>query len=346
VKVRTSFLASLLGLAVLSTACGSVSPYAAKVDGERISPDQLEGELRSIASNDQYLKLVEARQPVRGSGQGTFDTAFTALALTRQIYYVLVENELRQRKLSVGPPDLAAAREAVVQQLTGEEVFNDFSKGYQDQLVLRQAQLDVLTLSVTGESSPDEASRAYYDSHQDEFARACVRHILVPDQAKADELRARLVAGEDFATMAQAESKDDESKVRGGDLGCDITRSTQFVPEFLLAIFAQPVGEVGQPVKTDFGFHIIKVDSRDVPPFDDKVSAQVRQKLTEGGQEKVLTLLQEAAKKADIDIDPKYGSFNTEGNAPAVVPPQAPGASTPAPGSPPAPGPPPAAPAP
>ena len=72
-----------------------------------------------------------------------------------------------------------------------------------------------------------------------------------------------------------------------------------------------------------------------VPPFDDKVSAQVRQKLSEGAQEKVLTLLQEAAKQADIDIDPRYGSFSKEGNAPAVRPPQAqsttPAAPVPAP---------------
>ena len=322
--LRTSFLASLLGLVVLATACGSVSPYAARVDGTRISPDDLESELRSIAGNEQYLRLVEARQPVRGTGQGTFDSAFTALALTRQIYYVLVENELRQRKLDVGPSDLAAAREAVVEQLQGEEVFNEFSKTYQDQLIRRQAQLDVLTIAVNGEASPDEASRAYYDSHRDEFATACVRHILVPEEAKANELRARLGAGEDFATVARAESKDTQSAARGGELGCDITRDTQFVPEFLAAVFAQPVGEVGQPVKSQFGFHIIKVESRDVPPFDDKVSARVRQKLTEGGQEKVLTLLQDAAKKAEIDIDPKYGSFDKEGDAPTVVPPQAP----------------------
>lgn len=328
--LRTSFLASLLGLVVLATACGSVSPYAAKVDGTRISPDDLEGELRSIAGNEQYLRLVEARQPVRGTGKGTFDSAFTALALTRQIYYVLVENQLRERKLTVGPPDLGAARQVVVEQLQGEEVFKNFSPGYQDELVLRQAQLDVLTLSVNGAESPDQATRAYFDSHQDEFTRACVRHILVPDQAKADELRTRLVAGEDFATIARAESKDPQSAARGGELGCDITRATQFVPEFLLAIFAQPVGEVGQPVKTQFGFHLIKVESRAVPPFDDKVSAQVRQKLTEGGQQKVLELLQEAAKKADIEIDPKYGTFNKEGDAPAVVPPQAPSTTPPA----------------
>jgi hypothetical protein len=321
-SLRTSFLASLLGVVLSAVACGSVAPYAAKVDGTRISPRELEGELRSIAGNEQYLRLVEARQPVRGSGKGTFDSAFTALALTRQIYYVLVENELRERDLTVGPADLAAARESVVEQLQGEEVFRNFSQEYQDQLVRRQAQLDVLTIAVNGAGSPDEAARAYYEGHQDEFARACVRHILVTDQAKADQLLARLAAGEDFATVARAESKDTESAARGGELGCDVTRDTQFVPEFLLAVFSQPVGEVGQPVRTQFGFHLIKVESRGVPPFDDEVSAEVRQKLTATGQQKVLEILQEAAKNADIEIDPKYGTFNKEGESPTVVPPQ------------------------
>ena len=328
-KVRTSFLASLLGLAVLSTACGSVSPYAAKVDGERISPDQLEGELRSIASNDQYLKLVEARQPVRGSGQGTFDTAFTALALTRQIYYQLIGTELAARKLAVGPRDLAAARTTVIEQIQGEDVFNAFPKDYQEELVRRQAQLDLLTLSLNGQSgSADDAARAYYDTHRDEFAMACVSHILVATQEKADDVRARVGRGEDYAAVARTESSDTQSAMKGGELGCDITQATGFVPEFLLAVFSQPVGEVGAPVKTQFGFHLIKVTSRDVAPFD-KAKDQARAKLAETGQEKLLTWLQETVAKANIEINPRYGTFDKEGASPGVVPPARPADATP-----------------
>ena len=162
--MRTAFVASVVGIALLATAaCGSVAPYAAKVDGKRISEDTLVGELRSIAANEDYLKLVEERQPVRGTGQGTFDSAFTALALTRQIYYTLIATELGKRKLTVGDTDLAAARELVVQQLSGEEVFNKFPKSYQDALVRRQAELDLLTLSVNELGTPEQAARAYYD---------------------------------------------------------------------------------------------------------------------------------------------------------------------------------------
>lgn len=314
---------------MLSTACGSVSPYAAKVDNKSISEDDLTKELRSIAANGPYLKLVESRQQVKGTGAGTFDAAFTALALTRQIYYQLIGTELANRKLAVGPDDLAAARESVIEQIQGEDVFQDFPKDYQDELIRRQAQLDVLTLSLSGVSgSADEAARTYYEGHKDEFASACVSHILVTSREKADDLRGRIARGEDFAAVAKAESSDTQSAQKGGELGCDITPATEFVPEFLLAIFTQPVGEVGGPVQTQFGFHIVKVTSRQTPPYD-QVKDDVRRKLSTNGQEKLLTWLQETVSKARIEINPKYGTFNKEGASPGVVPPARPADATP-----------------
>jgi foldase protein PrsA len=323
-RLSTFLTALVVGLAMLATGCGSVSPYAAKVDDRSISQDDLQRELRSIAANGPYLKLVEARQQVKGTGAGTFDAAFTALALTRQIYYQLIGAELVKRKLTVGAPDLAAARATVIEQIQGEDVFKDFPKQYQDELIRRQAQLDLLTLSLNGSTgSADEATRSYYDTHQDEFSTACVSHILVPTQEKADEIKARIGRGEDFAAIARAESQDTQSAQKGGELGCDITQETGFVPEFLLAVFNQPVGEVGSPVKTQFGFHLIKVTSRNVPPFD-AVKNQARQSVTTAGQEKLLTWLQETVVKAKIEINPKYGTFNKEGASPGVVPPARP----------------------
>jgi foldase protein PrsA len=329
---RSALVASVVGLALLATAaCGSVAPYAAKVDGARISEDTLVDELRSIAANEDYLTLVEERQPVRGTGQGTFDSAFTALALTRQIYYTLIATELDRRKLSVGDSDLTAAKALVVQQLNGEEVFNKFPKSYQDELVRRQAELDLLALSVNELGPPDQAARAYYDNNKDSFSQACVAHILVADEGKANEIRGRLAAGEDFAALARAESIDTESKPRGGDLGCDITPETPFVPEFILAVFTLPVGEVAAPLKTQFGFHLVKVSKRDVLPYE-QVADLARAKLTDAGQEKVLTVLQEAVQKARIEINPKYGSFRKTGGSPGVVPPDAPDSSATSPG--------------
>jgi foldase protein PrsA len=328
-RLSTFFTAPVVALAVLATACGSVSPYAAKVDNQSISEDDLTDELRSIAANGPYLKLVESRQQVKGTGAGTFDAAFTALALTRQIYYRLIATELARLKVAVSPDDLAAARESVIEQIQGEDVFKDFPKDYQDELIRRQAQLDLLTLSLSGVTgSAEDAARAYYDGHKEEFASACVSHILVASREKADDVRGRIGRGEDFAAVAKAESSDSQSAQKGGELGCNITQATEFVPEFLLAIFNQPVGEVGAPVQTQFGFHVIKVTSRQTPPYD-QVKDQVRQKLSSNGQEKLLTWLQETVNKAKIEINPKYGTFNKEGASPGVVPPARPADGTP-----------------
>ncbi len=327
-RFSTFFTALVVGLALVATACGSVSPYAAKVDNKSISQNDLEKELRSIAANGPYLKLIESRQQVKGTGAGTFDAAFTALALTRQIYYQLIGTELASRKLKIGPSDLAAARSTVIEQIQGEDVFKDFPKDYQNELVRRQAQLDLLTLALNGQSgSADDAAKNYYDTHKDEFANACVSHILVATQEKADDVRARVGRGEDYAAVAKAESSDTQSAQKGGELGCDINQDTGFVPEFLLAVINQPVGEVGNPVKTQFGFHIIKVTTRQVPPFD-QVKDQARSKLAEGGQEKLLTWLQETVGKAKIEINPRYGTFNKEGASPGVVPPARPADAT------------------
>ena len=328
-RLSTFFTALVAGLALVATACGSVSPYAAKVDNKSISQDDLERELRSIAANGPYLKLVESRQQVKGTGAGTFDAAFTALALTRQIYYQLIGTELTRRKLSVSSSDLTAARATVIDQIQGEDVFKDFPKDYQDELIRRQAQLDLLTLALNDQTgSADDATRAFYDAHRDEFASACVSHILVPSQEKADDIKARLGRGEDYAAIARTESQDTQSAQKGGELGCDINQETGFVPEFLLAVFSQPVGEVGPPVKTQFGFHLIKVTNRTVPPFEE-VKDEARQRLTGSGQEKLLTWLQETVTKAKIEINPKYGTFNKEGASPGVVPPARPTDTTP-----------------
>ncbi len=80
-------------------------------------------------------------------------------------------------------------------------------------------------------------------------------------KAKAEEILARLKAGEDFATLAKEFSECPSGARAGGDLGA--FGKGQMVPEFEQASFTQPVGEIGDLVKTAFGYHIIKVTARD-----------------------------------------------------------------------------------
>jgi peptidyl-prolyl cis-trans isomerase C len=128
----------------------------------------------------------------------------------------------------------------------------------------------------------DDEIRKYYDDHKAEMERVTVRHILLatvgPDalkedvaKAKADAIKKRLDAGEDFAAVAKAESSDPGSKDDGGKL--PRFQRNQMVKEFEDAAFALKPGEVSAPVKTQFGYHIIKLESRDTATFEEAKDA-------------------------------------------------------------------------
>ncbi len=319
-RLRFPLLGLVVVLALAATACGSVSSYAATVDGTRITPSDLEGELRAIGGNDNYLKFLEAQVQVRSSG--VFDAAFTAQVLTNQIFYEMIRQELERRKTPVSPADLDAVRPSVATRAGGEEILNAFAPEYRDTLLRRAAEVSVLSFALLEQGTPDESAKAYFDSHQDEFAQACVRHILVPTKEEADGVKGRLDAGENFGDVAKTTSKDPGSAAQGGELGC-FPRDNQLVAEFAQAMFAQQVNQVGPPVQTQFGFHLILVTSRDQPTFEQAQSA-ARDKAVAAGQEKFTNWLTGTIEKAKVSVNPKYGAFEKKGTESRVVPPQAP----------------------
>ncbi len=319
---RSALAALAAGLTLAVAACSSVSSYAATVDGTRIGTGTLEGELRDLGSNDKYLKLVESQiqSPVRTNG--VFDASFTSTVLSREIIYDLVAKDLAKRKIVVSPADLAAARTAASDRIGGDDVFNAFPKAYQDTLVRRSAEVSLLSFALMNQGAPDVAAKAYYDANQDAFAQVCVSHILVATEDDANKAKARLDGGEDFATVAKDVSTDTGSKAKGGELGC-FGKQNQLVPEFSAAMFSQPVGTPGPPVKTQFGYHVILVKSRDVPPYD-KVKTEARDQAATAAQDKLAAWAEEAITKANVTVNPKYGKFEKNGAQSRVVPPEAP----------------------
>lgn len=92
------------------------------------------------------------------------------------------------------------------------------------------------------------------------------RHILVADEATAQAVRQRLLNGEDFGRVAAQASTDTATKDKGGDLGWFAKGA--MVPEFETAAFSLKVGEISQPVKSQFGYHIIQVLAHENIPLD------------------------------------------------------------------------------
>ena len=91
------------------------------------------------------------------------------------------------------------------------------------------------------------------------MAQAKARHILVEDAALCNELKTKIVGGEDFAAVAREHSTCPSAR-SGGDLGS--FGPGQMVPEFDTVVFSAELNEVQGPVKTQFGYHLIEVTSR------------------------------------------------------------------------------------
>jgi len=106
------------------------------------------------------------------------------------------------------------------------------------------------------------------------------RHILVDDAQTSGIVRALLLSGQDFAKVAKDFSKDTGSGANGGDLGW--FGKGQMVPEFETAAFSQKIGEIGEPVKSQFGYHIIQViDRREMPVSEDQYQQSREKALTD-----------------------------------------------------------------
>ena len=101
------------------------------------------------------------------------------------------------------------------------------------------------------------------------------RHILVADEATAKAVRQRLVNGEDFAKVAAQVSTDTGTKDKGGDLGW--FGKGKMVPEFETAAFGLKVGEISQPIKSQYGYHIIQVLAHANVPLDASAYDQAKQ---------------------------------------------------------------------
>jgi parvulin-like peptidyl-prolyl isomerase len=260
-----------------------------------VPPDRVvvaAGDLKITAA--QFDQIIDAlpeqyRAAARGSGRKQFADNVVRIAVLAQ--------EGKRRKL-------------------------DESSAYRTQSMFEDANLLAnMTYEAIGKNAKvDEADvRKYFEAHKTEFEQVRARHILIrvqgsqaavrPGQkdlteaealAKAQDLRKRIQAGEDFAQLARQESDDAGSGANGGDLGS--FRHGQMVPSFEQAAFALQPGELSEPVKSPFGYHVIKVEAKESKSFEE-VRPELERRMRPEQAQKTLEELQ---KKSQVVLDPDF----------------------------------------
>ena len=149
----------------------------------------------------------------------------------------------------------------------------------------------------------DEAEHKVYDeaikqAANEEEVRA--RHILVPTEDEAKAILTQLKGGADFATLAKEKSKD-PGAAEGGDLG--YFTKEQMVPEFAAVAFKLDKGQISDPVKTQFGWHIIKVEDKRIKPTPtfDQVKGQIENYVAHRAQAQLVDNLRKTATVERLD---------------------------------------------
>jgi peptidyl-prolyl cis-trans isomerase C len=174
---------------------------------------------------------------------------------------------------------------------------------------LAKAQLD----AVIEQRATDEAVTQWYQDHLVQFSRPQVkaRHILVKDEDEIRIVAAKLKAGGDFTALAKTHSKDPGSAANGGLLGW--FKRGDMVGPFAKAAFETDKGQISDPFKTDFGWHIVQVeDKRGSQPLE-----EVREQVVEAMSKEIVTkYIEELKTGAQIEEGPASATAGSTGTDP------------------------------
>jgi peptidyl-prolyl cis-trans isomerase SurA len=278
---------------------------------ERVAPEMM----RQGPGTDNQAEIARRRQEMMRAG------------LDVLINEKLLDEQLKGANIDIGDDQLQSAIDDVKREnhIPDDAAFEEALKregytlaSYKQKLRRDLEKMKLLNLKVHNQAkvTDNDVREAYNQTYVNQPSELEVhaRHILVglPKEPsseavakalqRATEIAQRAKAGGDFAAMAKQLS-DGPSAAQGGDLG--YFKRGVMVPEFERVAFELPVGAVSDPVRTQFGYHIIKVEDRrkaQPPPFD-TVKEQLRQKLTREQIDRLTAdYLNSLRKEATVDI--------------------------------------------
>ncbi|MFC4619084.1 peptidylprolyl isomerase [Camelliibacillus cellulosilyticus] len=186
---------------------------------------------------------------------------------------------------------------------------SDFRNSMKVQALLFKAQ-------TAGVKVSDKEMQEYFNKNKDNLIEVKASHILVKDKKTADEIEQKIKNGDDFAKLAKQYSTDTGTKDKGGDLGW--FNKSKMVKPFADKAFSMKVGQISDPVKTDYGYHIIKLTDRKdtLNDFKKQIETQIKTEKEKPQQD----VLNDLIKNGDIKVKDKQFKdlFKVEPTAPST----------------------------
>ena len=305
-------------LVLLAPACGELlDPAAAVVNGEKITVDEIAAELDRFEESAEFDRLAEQGDPQELKRQ------VEQQILSQEIRRAVLEPKAEELGIEVTDEDIQARLEEVKADFPSEGAFEETLK--EQGLTLEQLEgflrdnllEEQLRAEVTKDAGPtDEDLQAYYDENIARFEETEAQHILVEDKPTAQRISDQLRSAPDgkvdalFERLAKRFSTDQSNAGKSGELG--YFKAGDFVPPFEKAAAELEIGEISGPVKTEFGFHVIRVTDRRVAPFAE-VEEALRGELGTGAEDEAWnTFVEKAYLTADVKVNPRYGEFDED----------------------------------
>ncbi|WP_294182898.1 peptidylprolyl isomerase [uncultured Clostridium sp.] len=295
----------------------------AVVNGEKITRGDLD-------KNPNTMQLISQAKQQYGEDYAKNDEAVSVIKnqkgqiLDSMITMKVIEQKAKELKLLPDENKLKSEMNSQIAQIKKQQFGNNteqfdaalkaqgftessFKDMYLSQLKAQQIEQKVSDSLTKNVKVTDKQIEDYYKANQDKFTEQTdkmhLAHILVKTKDEAEKVKARLDKGEDFAKVAKEVSEDTNTKSKGGDLGTISYDDSQYDAQFMAGAKALKKGAISGPVKSSFGYHIIKcIDKQEYPvkPLS-KVKDQIKKQLGDNQKTKLVSQkVQEWKKAANI----------------------------------------------